>query len=467
MSNYNKTWVWVGIVIALIVGGLIGGFGFPAKVVDQDAIDSAVGNATAELNVEIENLKLIIANYTEVEEEEVPAEELGYVIDGVFLNVSVSENLSDRELNLFDGEVEFDGDDYDAEEVFYLNDLLLLANQHDFDGVPYLTVPRGAFEYKLIFEDDLNTSLIGEDDETLTFNLLGEEVTVSKWYENSITFSQGEEYILIERGAIRVNEKNVVLEYVLENAVYVVVDGVGKKIPEGRTKTVNGLEIRVSEVLYTGSATRESKAVLVIGEEVGFEVDNRDEYAEDSIWEWVIDEHSIGLVLVEEFDELDEDYNALALGESICLPNDYLCVVYNGVVEEDSEVYTFELDERYGLEYVEVNGNFQIGTEDTSRIYINTSDLNHTVYDKNWDEIIGTIELGDTGLILNLSTDGNITIKDFVVNFGLNETNVDIEEEDFLTNYGILVENPEDSCEDQEFKITVPEQKLEATISVI
>jgi len=49
----------------------------------------------------------------------------------------------------------------------------------------------------------------------------------------------------------------------------------------------------------------------------------------------------------------------------------------------------------------------------------------------------------------------------------LNITNIGTGEDNFLTNYGILIENPEDSCEDQEFKITVPENKREGSILII
>ena len=45
------------------------------------------------------------------------------------------------------------------------------------------------------------------------------------------------------------------------------------------------------------------------------------------------------------------------------------------------------------------------------------------------------------------------------------EYNICLKEDNFLTNYGILIENPKDSCGD-EFKITVPEEKLEGSISI-
>ena len=45
--------------------------------------------------------------------------------------------------------------------------------------------------------------------------------------------------------------------------------------------------------------------------------------------------------------------------------------------------------------------------------------------------------------------------------------NISSIDEDYLSNYGILVSNPEDSCEDEEFTLVVPENRLEGSISLI
>jgi len=74
--------------------------------------------------------------------------------------------------------------------------------------------------------------------------------------------------------------------------------------------------------------------------------------------------------------------------------------------------------------------------------------------------------LGDTDLVLDMST-GDIVIENFEVNLDLNVTNVGTGDENFLTDYGILVDNIEDSIENQEFRITVPQEKLEASVSLI
>ena len=56
---------------------------------------------------------------------------------------------------------------------------------------------------------------------------------------------------------------------------------------------------------------------------------------------------------------------------------------------------------------------------------------------------------------------GNVT-----VNLDLNETSAKDNDEDYLSPMGFIVENVEDSLEDQEITIWVPEEELTAEISI-
>lgn len=462
MSDIKWTPIIVVGLIALIIGGFIGSIAF-AKEIETTC---------PELNETCPTTNQTCPECAVCKEcktcEEIEAEAKitgGYLLDGLYLENSEKfpKTLSDRELNLFDGEVDFDGDDYDAEEFLVLNGIELKANGNDFDGIPYLTFEEGSINYKFNFESTLDISKIGEDDETLKFDLLGENVEISKWDGNEIKFTKGKEYTLEEGETITVDDEEVTLLYIIDDKVYVTVGEDSKNIREGDVKSVGNLEIKAREVLDFGSRTdKTNRAVLVIGEEVETTIKDSDEYEEDSIWEWVISENSIGLVLVEKFMELDNDFNALKQEEKICLPNDYVCVRYNGLIGGDEEEYTFELDKKNNLNYVRVNGNFLSGTEDYDRIYINASGI----YDRDFEEISNiNIELGDTDSILEINAT-HITINDFWVNLNLNTTNAVDDDVNYLTNYGILIENPEDSIKDQEFTITVPEERLEGVITV-
>lgn len=484
MNELNSS-VIIGVILALLVGGIAGYYIAPEEVTGlTDAeINAKISNAVEQAgkikNTEIDRLRELIdvqENATIVDE---PIEgdflPTGYVIDGLYLSdLFVLDTFSDREITqLFDGKVDFDGKDYDAEETLTVVNISLEANENDFDGNVYMTVPKGAVEYKFTFENDLGTSLI-DDEDTLEFSFLGDEYEVTEWDTDTITLTKGIEYQMKPTESIVVDNKTVTLEYVTEDAVWVDVDGVGKSIDEDKTRTVNGLKIKVTSVFE--SATY-SAATLIIGEEIEVEIEDGDEYAEDSAWEYIISANSIGLALVEDFTKIDEDFEAIGVEKTFCLPNDYVCVQYNGMSEEDVEEYSLDLYDRtvgsIVYNYTRIDGNFQNETSDYNKVYVNSTGI----YDKKFDLIsVTTIELADSDSVLNISTPNWIVMEDFRVNYDLNAsethtnsawTSLDSEDEDYLTDFGLLVINPKDAVDDEEFNIFVPEERLEGSISFI
>ena len=275
-----------------------------------------------------------------------------------------------------------------------------------------------------------------------------------------------------------IGEKVFTLLYVMEDSIFVDVDGETKEINEGKTKTVNELEIEVRNVIYSEAGDGIFKAVLVLGEEVTTEINSGDEYSEDSIWEYEITAHSIGIVLQEEFMELDDELLPLKAEETICLPNDYVCIRYNGVIEEDFEDISFDLDTKNTVDYVEIKGNFQSGLEDFDKLYVDSS----SIYDEDLVQITGTIMIGNSDLIISANTN-RILIEDSISGDYLLKVNLDLDnvqvdkigtwndissiEEDFRTIFGILITEPKDSCEDNEFDLSIPNERLENTITVL
>ncbi len=461
MNEIKWNQVLTAVVITGLIVGLFVAFVFPRKVeVDvagTNATDCLATNQTATdcPAVDVEGCPI----YPTCEEQETQSIITGgYLIDGLFLEEDFYEKLSDREIYLFDDEIDFNGDEYNAEEIFTIDGVRLKANSPDFEGNTYLTFSANTLKYA--FEiSGLDTTLINDEDQ-LKFNLLGEAIAISNWENEEVTFTQGEEYLLTEEESVVIDGKDVTLEYVLDDVVYVSVNGESKMIEETDTRTIGSLEIKVEYVLYDQRVDRESKAMLIIGEDLEVTVSDGDEYEEDSVWEWVITDNSIGLVLVEDFVEFDGDFNALKPEETLCLPNEYVCIGYNGLIGESVEEYRFDLKN----DFVRVKGNFLSGTTEYDTVYINSSGI----YDDDNDGVLisnETIELGDTELSLDVTT-GRIVVNDFDVNFDLDDTNVGTGDVDYLTTYGILVENPEDSISDNEFTISIPEEKSEGIITV-
>ena len=123
-----------------------------------------------------------ITNVPEVEdtevatEVEITVEEVsGYLIDNIVIGEGVSEYLTDRDISLFDGDVEFNGSEYSAEEFFHINGLKLTANREDFNADVYAVAEAGDIEYAFVIYNMESEFEIGDydDDEKLSFNFLG------------------------------------------------------------------------------------------------------------------------------------------------------------------------------------------------------------------------------------------------------------------------------------------------------
>ena len=263
-----------------------------------------------------------------------------------------------------------------------------------------------------------------------------------------------------EGETLEVDGKNVVLDLVLDEAVYIGVDGVFEKIREDDTKRVNGLEIKLISALSRDNKV--SKAELEIGDEVEVTIETGDDY-KDSIWEYVIGDNSIGVRLNEDFSKLDDrdGYDALDVGMEVCLPNDYLCVRYNGLSEENTEEYEFYVDGSV----VGIEGDFV----DYDEVFTNGSLFYED--DECLDVIGEQVYFGDSGIELSVNAT-DIWFNDLVLTLDLkdilvNGTSISDQEDSYLNAYGIVIESPEDSVGDQEFTINIPEERLEGSITVL
>lgn len=467
----------------LIVASLIfGAVFFPSEAkVDEEKLNEfinlqiteAVTQATLVYQTEIDRLNGLLLEVTPIEPEESEVEKslAGYNFEDVFLTELLDKLLSDRDFsNLYDSEVEFDGEDYDVEELFLVNGKLAI-NGDDFEENAYLTFEEGSLVYTIDLDTTLNLSEV-TDDETLIINFLGNDIEISEWVGEDVTFTQGEEYLFAEEESQTIDGKLILLELVLDDKVYVNVDGASEKLEgEGDITKINGIEIELVDIMYTERQDKTSKATLRIGDEVKNEVSDGDEYSEDSIWDWQISESSIGLILSQEFTELDDrdDFNALDVDGKLCLPNNYLCVEYSGLVEEDVEEYTFEIED---TNLIVVEGNFLAGLNDYDELFLNFTNGFFYEDDDCNDEITEDVFFGDSEVELTFNiTTGLIYFDDIELSLDLNDmtvnsVNVSSEEDSWRSSYGTIIKNPEDSVKDNEISVVIPEERLEGLVKV-
>ena len=403
----------------------------------------------------------LLALQEEIDTEAEKEEEISnnYESDEFGLAETVTEVITENDYDkLLDSEVDFDGDDYNFEDVFSYT-ITSDINGDDYNENTYLVIEEDGIEYKLVFDDDLDTSLI-EEDETLKISFLGKDLEITSWDVDKITMESGEEFLMDVATTIDFEGKNVELKIVGEDFTYVGVNGDYEKIVEDETEEINGLNIKVDFAL------EDKMANLVISDaDIETSIESGDEFAEDSIWEYVITANELGIRLVEDFEDIDEDsdYKALGVGETISLPNDYLRLTYNGISNVD--YFDIAFSEKNG--FVKIKGDFVSGLDDYDLIYANSTGF----YDEDYDLISNAeVEVDDTDSLIKLN--GNtLVIDDVVLNLDFSDAEVNTnsvlnKDDNYRSAYGIIIESPENNLEDKDFKISVPEENTEVTILV-
>lgn len=375
---------------------------------------------------------------------------------------------TDRQLgNLFDDKVYFDGNYYDAEESYSVDDLELGINKVDFKENSYAILPTSGVKYLFTVENSLNVSKISSD-QPLEIEFLGEDIKIIDWDSNKITLVKGKEYTMNMGDKLVLEDKELSLDIAYDDFVYVSVkdkDGSeSAKIFEGNTKKINDLEIRVESVI--GVNGEKGIARFSIGKDVLVERLNGERLDDESIWDYVVSANSFGIELNTDLNDLTSEYKALKYGDKLCLPNDYVCLNFVGLDSEKEEVFYFEPKVRNAQNFLEGRGKFVSGLKEYSLVFINASGI----YD---DEFVlinsASLGLGDSELALNLTVSGilidNVEF-DYPVSY-VKVGSVDIsgKEDNYRNVYGIVVSSPKDYLEDNRVKLVVPKEQLNAKVS--
>ena len=128
----------------------------------------------------------------------------GYFLEDLQIGVETEcTTLTDKQIDLIDGEVRFDNEDIDVEEYAIVCPIVG-ANLEEFKGQTHLQFPENGFVYGVAFGSELNTDEITED-KSLKFSFLGEKYEAIKWTEDKIRLLKGVEETLSVGGSIDVD----------------------------------------------------------------------------------------------------------------------------------------------------------------------------------------------------------------------------------------------------------------------
>jgi hypothetical protein len=377
--------------------------------------------------------------------------------------------LLDTKINWDDGT---GSEDYDVHEEIIINgDLQVRTTLDDdeFDESVALTADEGALEYRYVFEDALNYTLVGDDDaDDLFLTILGQEYEITNMEATSITVVTSKEVALSIGGSYTdsATGTTIIVDDVFDGSAQIN----GEIISEGNTKTINGVKVEVDSVGYHSNSPETSKVILKIGEEISESFDDGDAYIgeddDNPEWEWNI----VGLDAANGYigvlfagDHVDADEDPMYMGESYMLPEDFASVTLVGLTDVTYEDLTVSFDETMDVFNSTEDGDeienqpvlvlegenddsLQIGSIETDAIYLRYAG-NNTGIESN--STYGAIEIyyrdvdGDVGSVgdaiyenqVNLTAPGTLSKADSTLNFVNDDTTVDIS---FTVASGVL-----------------------------
>lgn len=287
-----------------------------------------------------------------VTESEVP---LGNSITPYFREIYTDNKIS----TLYDGEVNWNnGEDskgYDVHEEIILSDGLKLKTNLDNEDLEDEVVLENdkSFKYKYVFDDALDVSLVGDEDaNNLYLTILGKEYEVVGMEENSITLSFSEEKVVTVGETIVSDGISLLVGDIFEDSIEIN----GNFVDKGETKTIDGVEVYVDSIGYHNTADLSSKAIIKIGKDISSKIEDGDEYVEDDeSWVWEIKDlgETGGYIGVSYniksvgYDEDETLENAISIGNSYVIPENYGAIVFeslNGVDYETVELYFDDAD---------------------------------------------------------------------------------------------------------------------------
>lgn len=279
-------------------------------------------------------LETQVAELEAIPEEEPEAEEVPeapfYLFDDVALDGTFEGTVDNDDLEtLFYGEIDYNGDDYDAEELLTFSaEFLPVLNVEDFGSDIAIEVDSEGFLYELSFNDPI--LLVEGEDLIITF--LGRELTIVETGNNEITYRTSQKVRLSLNDVYEYDGSVITLVGFNdgnEDEVLLLVDDVLVQLEEGDTKRIGDLKISVEDI-FLSTIGNYNSVVLYVGEDITETVSDREEFEDDDRYDWIVKSDDdglskLGLTLIEKYTEEDE---VLALGDSLSLPYDYKTVTF-------------------------------------------------------------------------------------------------------------------------------------------
>ncbi len=463
------------------------------------------------------------------------------IVLGDSITPTIKDSFSDSKIpTLLDTEISWDdGVDskrYDVhEEINILDNGLVIRTTLDDDELEDNVVleNRKALEYKFVFDDVLNKDLVGDDDaDALFLTILGKEYEVLDMSDSSIIVSFSNEEVVKTGDNVLVDGVTLTIGDIFLGSIEVN----GVLVKEDRTRTINGIEVYVDTIAYHSYSDLPSKAIIKVGKDISQTISDGDEYIDDDeTWVWNIgdlglvggyigvtyDVNSVG------YDDDEDENNAISIGQSYALPENYGAVVFEGLTNADYEDFELSFDDRdlwsgvdsekiddedvavlegenddsitltvgsvpvetdsiyfryvnattSELYFKDIDGDIDDDHEGRIQLAINPTDIKLVVgdnemsvtYDSSSVTLTNSEEVIKIALGENDGSFDRLGVEDSDAESGdvlIDEISIGTREDDVFTHYGLFVKSPESNADSDRVILSIPDEQVFARVSV-
>jgi len=382
-------------------------------------------------------------------------------IDAFYYQLIHVELDNNKLIKLQDKSIDFDDDEYDIKETLIFRGMIKTSlDDEDYLIDPYLVIEEEDIQYRYNFEDVIDLGLITED-EPLKIDLLGSPLEIISATSDTITLLQGE---LIQD--LKVHDKVTVDDLELEilaigiDIIRVNYNGVSETINEEDTIDVGGIQVYVKDVFQQEAADGLDTCDIRVGVDIIETIESGDEY--NDLWDWDINlPNYIGIVNIDDYNELDEDTKPLGLGDSIILPNDFATIKFNDLSTPEMTDINVEIED--GM--IHVTGPTDAFDDEYDELFIDGVGI----YDNDLNLIGTKVRVGDSDTYIEV---GSMKLGKLTISLGMNDitydgVNFNAKDADYLGKLGLVFKDPEQGVTDKDnFQISIPEEQPEATITI-
>ncbi len=259
-------------------------------------------------------------------------------------------------------EIRFAGTDITTTNILRVHTALSFDQDEDWQDRVFIPMRQNSWGYFYVFEDNLREGNYINDSDTddeIEVEFLGKRFEIEGTTNNAakLVVNIGQRFYMEAGDTVVVDGKEVTLVQTSATTATVMIDGVREVVTQNDEEIINSLEVRVEDISSDEGIEYDS-ATLFVGEDARDTFDDGEEFVgedeDDPAWVWRLAgltgaTPTIGIRWHLNLDDPDEDENPLYQhpiyeGESICLPFDYACLVFDSLQIDDYQDYEIETD---------------------------------------------------------------------------------------------------------------------------